>query len=123
MEREAEAHRIRMEAEERTGGYLVTAEGRARGISDAEILTGRESVFIRYATDDAKAYFADHPRPTAAYLRSGKDTSVPHSDRPTRRRTPRRTRALGWAPPRAPSRPRRATRALGWGDPDQRQAG
>jgi hypothetical protein len=124
MEREADAERIRLEAEEYTKGYLVTAQGRARGIVDEEILTGREDVFIRYATPEAKAYFADHPRPTAAYFR-GRDTRVPYSDRPTRRRpaVPRRTRALGWAPPRTPSRPRRATRALGWGDSDERQAG
>jgi hypothetical protein len=119
MERDAEAQRIKMDAEEYTKGYLVTAQGRARGIADEEILTGRQEVFLRYATPEAKAYFADHPRPTAAYFR-GRDTRIPYSDRPTRRPT-RRTRALGWAPPRAPSRPRRATRALGWGD--ERQAG
>jgi hypothetical protein len=85
MERESEAHRIRIDAEERTKGYLVTAQGRARGISDEEILTGRESVFIRYATPEAKAYFAEHPRPTAAYYR-GRDTRIAYSDRPTRRR-------------------------------------
>jgi len=124
MEREGEAHRIRLEAEERTKGYLVNATGRARGISDEEVLTGREDVFIRYATPEAKEYFAEHPRPTAAYFR-GQDTRVPYSDRPTPRRpvTPRRTRALGWTPPRQPSRPRRATRALGWSDPGERQAG
>jgi len=117
MEREGEAHRIRLEAEERTKGYLVNATGRARGISDEEVLTGREDVFIRYATPEAKEYFAEHPRPTATYFR-GRDTRIPYSDRPTVRR---RTRALGWAPPRSPSRPRRATRALGWGD--EREAG
>jgi hypothetical protein len=119
MEREADAERIRLEAEDYTKGYLVTAQGRARGISDEEILTGREEVFIRYATPEAKAYFASHPRPTAAYFR-GRDTRIPYSDRPSRR-PPRRTRALGWAPPRTPARPRRATRALGWGD--EREAG
>jgi hypothetical protein len=92
MEREAEAERIRLEAEERTKGYLVNAQGRTRGISDEEILTGREEVFIRYATPEAKAYFADHPRPTAAYFR-GRDTRVPYSDRPSRRK-PRRRSAL-----------------------------
>ena len=91
MERESEAERIRAEAEARTSGYLVTAQGRARGISDAEILTGREDVFIRYATPEAKAFFAENPRPTAAYLRSGRDTRIVYSDRPTRRR--RRTLA------------------------------
>jgi hypothetical protein len=86
MEREAEAERIRREAEARTQGYLVTAQGRARGVSDAEILTGRQDVFIRYATPEAKAYFAENPRPTGAYLRFGRDTRVPYSDRPARRR-------------------------------------
>ena len=89
MEREAAAHAVRMKAEEETKGYLVTAEGRARGISDAEILTGRESVFIRYATREAKDFFAENPRPTAAYLRYGKDTRIKYSerlDRPRRRR-------------------------------------
>jgi hypothetical protein len=84
MERDAEIHRIRMEAEERTKGYLVSREGAARGISDNEILTGREAVFIRYASPEAKAYFAENPRPTGAYFR-GKDTRLPYSDRPTRR--------------------------------------
>lgn len=88
MERESEAHRIRMEAEAETKGYLVTAQGRARGITDEEILTGRESVFIRYATDDAKAFFAEHPRPTGAYFR-GRDTRIKYSDRVTARRRPR----------------------------------
>jgi hypothetical protein len=116
MEREADAQRIRLEAEEYTKGYLVTVQGRVRGIADEEVLTGREEVFIRYATPEAKAYFAEQPRPTAAYFR-GRDTRIPYSDRPMGRRT----RALGWAPPRAPSRPRRATRALGWGG--EREAG
>lgn len=97
MERESESQRIRLEAEARTQGYLVSAEGRARGISDEEILTGREAVFVRYASPEAKEYFAEHPRPTAGYLRFGRDSSVRYSDRPTR---PRR--------PRYPTRPRAA---------------
>lgn len=122
MEREADAERIRLEAEEYTKGDLVTAQGRARGISDAEILTGREDVFIRYATPEAKAFFAEHARPTAAYFR-GRDTRIVNSDRPSRPRTSRKLRALGWASPRSPSRPSRKTRALGWGDRDERRAG
>jgi hypothetical protein len=85
-EREAAAQAIRDKAERETVGYLVTAEGAARGITDAEILTGRESVFIRYATREAKNFFAENPRPTSAYLRYGKDTRITYSDRPTRRR-------------------------------------
>jgi hypothetical protein len=117
MEREAEGERIKTEAEAYTKGYLVTAEGRARGISDAEILSGRERVFVRYATPEAKAFFAENPRPTGAYFR-GRDTRIQYSDRPTPRRpvTPRRTRALGWGPPARPSKPSRRTRVLGWSD-------
>jgi len=91
FEREVEGERIKMEAEAYTKGYLVTAEGRARGISDAEILSGRERVFIRYATPEAKAFFAETPRPTGAYFR-GKDTRITYSDRPSPRgpRTRRR---------------------------------
>lgn len=91
FEREQEAERIKLDAEARTQGYLVTREGQARGITDAEILTGREATFIRYATPEAKAYFAENPRPTGAYLRRGADTRVAYSDRPTRR--PRRRAA------------------------------
>lgn len=86
MERESEAHRIRMEAEAYTSGYLVNPQGRARGITDAEILTGREAVFIRYATREAKEFFAETPRPTGAYLRYGRDTRVKYFDPGTRRR-------------------------------------
>jgi hypothetical protein len=93
MEREAEAQRIRLDVEEQTKGYLVNREGRARGISDEEILTGREEVFRRYATDEAREYFATHPRPTAAYFR-GKDTRVHerYTERPRRRGRRRRVR-------------------------------
>lgn len=90
MARESESQRIRLAAEERTRGYLVSAEGRARGITDEEILTGREAVFIRYASPEAKEHFAATPRPTAAYLRYGRDTRVLYSDRPSRPRRPRR---------------------------------
>jgi hypothetical protein len=92
MDREAAAQAIRDKAERETIGYLVTAEGQARGITDEEILTGRESVFIRYATREAKDFFAENPRPTGAYLRYGKDTRIKYSDRPTSRRR-RRLRA------------------------------
>jgi hypothetical protein len=75
QEREVEYERIKLDAEARTNGHLVNATGRARGISDAEILTGREDIFHRYATDEARDYFAAHPRPTASHFR-GKDTRV-----------------------------------------------
>ena len=87
MERESDAQRIRLEVEAATKGYLVTAQGRARGISDEEILTGREAVFYRYATEEAREYFREHPRPTGAYFR-GKDTRVHerYTERPRQRR-------------------------------------
>jgi hypothetical protein len=75
MDREAETERIRLDAEAQTRGYMVTAQGRARGISNDELLTGREAVFRRYATDEARDYFTSHPRPTAAYFR-GRDTRM-----------------------------------------------
>lgn len=96
-DREAAAHAIRMEAEAATGGYLVNAEGRARGISDAEILTGREAVFVRYATREAKDFFAERPRPTGAYLRYGRDTRVKYSDRGSTR-AQERARRRGLVP-------------------------
>jgi hypothetical protein len=102
MERESEAERIRTGAESYTRGYLVTREGQARGVSDEEILTGREAVFIRYATPEAKEYFAEHPRPTGAYYR-GRDTRIRYSDRPARPRRPRppaRPRALAGTGPK-----------------------
>jgi hypothetical protein len=84
--RQSEGERIKAEAEAYTKGYLVTAEGRARGITDAEILSGRQRVFIRYATPEAKSFFAENPRPTGAYLRRGADTRVVYSDPGSRRR-------------------------------------
>jgi hypothetical protein len=94
MERESEDHRIRQEAEAYTSGYLVSPEGRSRGISDEEVLTGREAVFIRYATPEAKEFFSVNPRPTGAYYR-GRDTRVLYSDRPKRPRRPRRPVGVG----------------------------
>lgn len=70
---EVERERIRVDAEAATRGYLVNAKGRRRGIHPDEILTGRQAVFNRYASDEAREYFASTPRPTAAYFR-GRDT-------------------------------------------------
>lgn len=86
MELESERERIRVDAEAATRGYLVNAKGRARGIDPEEILTGREAVFRRYASDEAKEYFASNPRPTASYFR-GQDTRiVERATEPKRRR-------------------------------------
>lgn len=84
QEREAEYERIKLDAEARTQGYLTNAAGRARGIADHEILTGRRDVFNRYASDEAKDYFRAHPRPTASYFR-GQDTRI-HAQAEGRRR-------------------------------------
>lgn len=75
LEIETERERIRVDAEAATRGYLVNARGRARGIDPEEILTGREAVFQRYASDEARDYFRANPRPTAAYFR-GRDTRM-----------------------------------------------
>jgi DNA repair photolyase len=75
LEIEAERERIRVDAEAKTQGYLVNRKGRTRGIDPDEILTGRQSVFERYASDEARDYFMSNPRPTAAYFR-GQNTRV-----------------------------------------------
>jgi hypothetical protein len=82
-----EVERVRVASESATRGYMVNAKGRARGINPDEILTGREAVFQRYASDEAREYFAVNPRPTAAYFR-GRDTRV--HDRATEPRRRRR---------------------------------
>jgi hypothetical protein len=87
QEREAQTEHMLLQAEAATQGYLVNSRGRARGISDSEILTGRESVFNRYASDEARDYFAAHPRPTASFFR-GRVTRV--VERATEPRRPRR---------------------------------
>ena len=84
-EAEVETERIRVASESATRGYLVNAKGRARGINPDEILTGREAVFRRYASDEARDYFAVNPRPTAAYFR-GRDTRVAERATEPRRR-------------------------------------
>lgn len=84
-ETEVERERIRVESEAATRGYLVNAKGRRLGIDPEEILTGREAVFRRYASDEAREYFASNPRPTAAYFR-GRDTRVHDKATEPRRR-------------------------------------
>jgi hypothetical protein len=85
-EAEVERERIRVDAEAATRGNLVNKRGRALGINPDEILTGRQAVFARYASDEAKDYFSSVPRPTAAYFR-GRDTRyVERASEPKRRR-------------------------------------
>lgn len=79
MERESETERLFIEGEAYTRGNWVNVKGRARGIADREILTGREAVFQRYASEEAREFFRSNPRPTASYFR-GKDTRILYSD-------------------------------------------
>ncbi len=72
-ERDADRERIYRQAEEATRGNWVNRAGQRAGISDREILSGHQAVFDRYASEEARDYFRDHPRPTSAYFR-GEDT-------------------------------------------------
>jgi hypothetical protein len=74
MEREAEVERIYLEAEAYTRGNWVNPAGQAAGVFDREILTGRQAVFDRYASEEAREFFRSTPRPTAGHFR-GKDTT------------------------------------------------
>lgn len=75
MEREAEEERIYREAEAYTRGNWVNFAGKRIGVSDREILTGRQATFQRYASEEAREYFASQGRPTSAYFR-GEDTRM-----------------------------------------------
>lgn len=73
LERESETERIYLEAEAYTRGNWVNLAGQRAGIFDKEILTGRQRVFDKYASEEAREFFRGTARPTAAYFR-GKDT-------------------------------------------------
>ena len=91
-EREAEYERIKRAAEAATQGYLVTRQGQARGITDHEILTRRQAIFDRHASEEARNYFLDHSRPTAAYSGArtrGSPAATPNAN--ARPAGPRRT--------------------------------
>lgn len=70
-----EVDRVWLEAEAATNGYMVNRRGEAAGISDRYLMTAPERDVRRYATDELKAYFQEHNRPTAAHMR-GKDTRL-----------------------------------------------
>ena len=73
-------------AEEQTRGNMVNKKGQAKGINPRTLITGRESEFRRYASDELAEYYAVHHRPTAASLR-GADTRVhPQATEPKRRK-------------------------------------
>lgn len=67
MEHAAERERIYLQAEEYTRGNWTNKAGERAGISDREILTGRQAVFDRYASDEAREFFAT--RVSAKYTR------------------------------------------------------
>jgi hypothetical protein len=72
-------------AEAATNGNMVNAKGRARGINERTLITGREETFRRYASDELLEYYATHHRPTTASFR-GEDTRVhPKATEPRRR--------------------------------------
>lgn len=88
---------IFQDAERYTRGNWTNRAGDAAGISDRQILTGSDALFARYASDEAKAYFSEHPRPTPAYWRGANTRYTP-------RYTPQRRRArAGLAAPQRPA--------------------
>ena len=91
MEREAEVERVYLAAEEYTRGNWTNAKGTVRMVSDREILTGRQAVFDRYASEEAKEFFRTNARPTAAYFR-GRDTRYQgvYTERPSYGRSRKR---------------------------------
>lgn len=67
-------------------------------------MTGTDALFARYASDEAKEYFSQHPRPTPAYFRGANTRYVARYTAPAWRRragltTPRTTsrRTTRWA--------------------------
>lgn len=67
-ERYAEVDRAWLAAEAGINGYMLNARGRAMGISDKSLFTGSEERAMRYASEDLKRWWEDHPRPTAASM-------------------------------------------------------
>lgn len=66
-------------AERYTNGYLVTNEGRARGIDGRDLLTGRQDVAYRWASEELKAFWENHPRQTLTEFLAellGRDSDV-----------------------------------------------
>jgi hypothetical protein len=55
-------------AEHATNGYMVNKAGQARGVTEWQLMTGRERDADKYSTDELKAYWERHPRPTARNL-------------------------------------------------------
>jgi hypothetical protein len=55
-------------AEHATNGYMVNAAGRAKGITEWQLFTGRERDAWKYSTEELKAFWERNPRPTARNL-------------------------------------------------------
>ena len=91
LEQESETERIYLEAEAYTRGNWTNAAGGRAVVSDREILTGRQAVFDRYASEEAREFFRTTPRPTAGYFR-GRDTRYQgvYTQRPRKRRVSRK---------------------------------
>ncbi|WP_336214815.1 phage minor capsid protein [Nonomuraea sp. LPB2021202275-12-8] len=72
-------------AERYTRGVMVNAEGRRRGIDGRSLLSGRQDIAHKYASDELKRWWANHPRMTFTQFRAqllGRD-----SDKKAARRT------------------------------------
>lgn len=90
VERQEEVERIFSEAEAATNGYMLNRAGQAKydagELSERDLFTGPESRVRRYGSDELKAYFEAHPRPTGAHF-AGKDTRLgPYYTAPRKRR-------------------------------------
>ncbi|TDD11861.1 phage minor capsid protein [Nonomuraea diastatica] len=72
-------------AERYTRGVMVNEEGRRRGIDGRSLLSGRQDIAHKYASDELKRWWDDHPRMTFNQFRAqllGRD-----SDKKAARRT------------------------------------
>jgi hypothetical protein len=68
LERHEHVEREILAAEKATNGYMLNAKGQARGISERSLFTGSEDRAIRYASEELRRYWEEHPRPTAASM-------------------------------------------------------
>ncbi len=57
-------------AERYTRGVMVNAEGRQRGIDGRSLLSGRQDIARKYASDELKRWWDDHPRMTFTQFRA-----------------------------------------------------
>jgi hypothetical protein len=57
-------------AERYTRGVLVNAEGRRRGIDGRSLLSGRQDVAYKWASDELKTWWEKHPRMTLVEFRA-----------------------------------------------------